>query len=102
VPASAPPIPAYDDLSLASLRARLRGLGIDQVSQLVDYERSHANREVVVTMFERRIAKLGLAGPDTMKLKAPTTTRTPTTPDTPTPDTPTPDTRKPPRTPTTS
>ncbi len=45
-------------LTIASLRARLRNLSADQVAQLVDYEKSHANREDVVQMFERRIAKL--------------------------------------------
>jgi len=31
---------------------------------LVRYEKSNARREAVVTMFERRIAKLEAAGPD--------------------------------------
>ena len=52
------PVQNYDDLTIASLRARLRNLSADQVTQLVDYEKSHANREDVVQMFERRIAKL--------------------------------------------
>ena len=52
------PVPNYDDLSVASLRARLRNLTADQLAQLVDYEKSHANRADVVQMFERRIAKL--------------------------------------------
>jgi hypothetical protein len=52
------PVANYDDLSVASLRARLRNLSADQVAQLVDYEKSHANRADVVQMFERRIAKL--------------------------------------------
>jgi hypothetical protein len=52
------PVPNYDDLTIASLRARLRNLSADQLTQLVDYEKSHANREDVVQMFERRIAKL--------------------------------------------
>jgi len=52
------PLPNYDDLTIASLRARLRNLSADQLAQLVDYEKSHANREDVVQMFERRIAKL--------------------------------------------
>jgi len=52
------PVQNYDDLSIASLRARLRNLSADQLTQLVDYEKSHANREDVVQMFERRIAKL--------------------------------------------
>lgn len=61
--APAPPIPGYGDLSLASLRARMRGLSVGQLSQLADYEKAHANRAEVVTMFERRIAKLGVGEP---------------------------------------
>ena len=52
------PLPNYDDLTIASLRARLRNLSADQLAELVDYEKSHANREDVIQMFERRIAKL--------------------------------------------
>ena len=52
------PVPNYDDLTIASLRARLRNLSADQLAQLVDYEKSHANRADVIQMFERRIAKL--------------------------------------------
>ena len=52
------PVPNYDELTIASLRARLRNLTAPQLAQLVAYEKSHANREDVVTMFERRIAKL--------------------------------------------
>jgi outer membrane biosynthesis protein TonB len=53
-----PPLPNYDDLTIASLRARLRNLSADQLAQLIDYEKSHANRADVIQMFERRIAKL--------------------------------------------
>ena len=52
------PLPNYDGLTIASLRARLRNLSADQLAQLVDYEKSHANRADVIQMFERRIAKL--------------------------------------------
>ena len=52
------PVPAYDDLSVASLRARLRNLDSDQVRVLLEYEKAHAGRAAVLTMFERRIAKL--------------------------------------------
>jgi hypothetical protein len=59
VAAAAPaPLPNYDELSLASLRARLRNLDVTQVRQLAEYERAHAARADVLTMFERRIAKL--------------------------------------------
>jgi hypothetical protein len=61
-PAPAPtgeaPLPNYDELSVASLRARLRNLDVTQVRQLAEYERAHAARADVLTMFERRIAKL--------------------------------------------
>lgn len=58
-PGDAPlPIPGYDALSLASLRARLRGLNASQLCVLVEYEKSHAGRQNVVMMFERRITKL--------------------------------------------
>jgi len=55
---SALPVPNYDDLSLASLRARLRNLDQSQVRMLLDYEKAHAGRADVLTMFERRITKL--------------------------------------------
>ena len=54
--------PGYDQLSLASLRARLRVLDVTQVRTLLDYEKAHQNRADMVTMFERRIAKLEQGG----------------------------------------
>ena len=59
---SAPPLPNYDELSVASLRARLRNLDVAQVRQLADYERGHAARADVLAMFERRVAKLEAEG----------------------------------------
>jgi hypothetical protein len=53
------PLPNYDELSIASLRARLRNLNVTQLRQLAGYEQAHAARAEVLTMFERRIAKLG-------------------------------------------
>jgi hypothetical protein len=52
------PLPNYDELSIASLRARLRNLDVAQLRQLIGYERAHADRADVIAMFERRIAKL--------------------------------------------
>ena len=52
------PLPNYDGLSIASLRARLRNLDVAQLRQLIGYERAHADRADVIAMFERRIAKL--------------------------------------------
>lgn len=58
-PGPAPlPVPNYDDLSVASLRARLRNLDSAQVRALLDYEKANAGRAAVLTMFERRIVKL--------------------------------------------
>jgi len=55
---SEPPLPNYDQLTIASLRARLRNLDVTQVRRLVEYEKGHAGRTDVLTMLERRIAKL--------------------------------------------
>jgi len=52
------PLPNYGELSIASLRARLRNLDLTQLRQLAAYEKAHAARAEVMTMFERRIAKL--------------------------------------------
>jgi hypothetical protein len=52
------PIANYDELSVASLRARLRNLSVEQLAELVAYEKGHAARGDVITMFERRIAKV--------------------------------------------
>jgi hypothetical protein len=56
------PVPNYDDLTVASLRARLRNLDQSQVRMLLDYEKAHAGRADVLTMFERRITKLDSDG----------------------------------------
>ena len=52
------PVPNYDELTVASLRARLRNLDSSQVRALLDHEKANAGRPAVLTMFERRIAKL--------------------------------------------
>jgi hypothetical protein len=52
------PLANYDELTVASLRARLRNLSVDQLNQLIEYEKGHAARADVITMFERRIAKV--------------------------------------------
>ena len=58
VAGAAPPIPNYDQLTVPSLRARLRGLDADRVQALLDYEKAHEGRPAVITMFERRLIKL--------------------------------------------
>jgi hypothetical protein len=55
---SALPVANYDELSVASLRARLRSLSVGQLTELVEYEKAHAARADVITMFERRIVKV--------------------------------------------
>jgi hypothetical protein len=52
------PIPDYDQATLPSLRARLRGLSADQVGMLRAYERENAARPGVLRMYENRMAKL--------------------------------------------
>jgi hypothetical protein len=52
------PLAGYDEATLASVRARLRGLDTRQVTELRDYERSHAARADFLRMYENRIAKL--------------------------------------------
>jgi hypothetical protein len=52
------PVTGYDEATLASVRARLRGLDARQVGELRDYERSHAARADFLRMYENRIAKL--------------------------------------------
>jgi hypothetical protein len=57
-PAAELPLPNYDELTVPSLRARMRNLSADQLNELIAYEGAHANRADVIAMFERRIAKL--------------------------------------------
>ncbi len=59
--AAAPPLPGYDDLSLPSLRARMRVLDPAALRAMLAYEKAHAHRDDVITMFERRLAKITAA-----------------------------------------
>jgi hypothetical protein len=52
------PLANYDELSLASIRARMRGLDVSQLRILAEYESKNAERPEVLGMFERRISKL--------------------------------------------
>jgi hypothetical protein len=52
------PLANYDELSVASLRARLRNLSNDDLSVLMTYERAHQNRPEVVKMFQNRLIKM--------------------------------------------
>ncbi|MGO8960117.1 MAG: hypothetical protein ACLQFR_22515 [Streptosporangiaceae bacterium] len=56
------PLADYGNLSLASIRARLRTLSPGQLQDLADYERTNAARADVLGMLERRIEKLERGG----------------------------------------
>jgi hypothetical protein len=56
------PLSNYDELTIASLRARLRTLSPSQISILLEYEKVTEGRPAVITMFERRLAKLEQEG----------------------------------------
>lgn len=52
------PIPDFDNVSLGSLRARLRSLSLEDLVVLREWEQAHANRLPVVTLLDNRIAKV--------------------------------------------
>ncbi|WP_028646955.1 hypothetical protein [Nocardiopsis sp. CNT312] len=54
-------VPTYDELTLPSVRARLRKLTIDQVRDLRAYEVAHQGRSDFIKMYDNRIAKLETA-----------------------------------------
>jgi hypothetical protein len=51
-----PEATGYDELSLPQLRARLRRYSVDELAELLEYERAHGNRPSFVGMLTRRIA----------------------------------------------
>lgn len=53
------PIPDFDNITLGSLRARLRNLSVEQLVALREWEQAHAHRLPVLTAIDNRIAKLG-------------------------------------------
>jgi hypothetical protein len=55
---SALPLANYDELSVASLRARLRNLANDDLTVLMTYEKAHQNRPEVIKMFQNRLIKM--------------------------------------------
>ncbi|MFN2626249.1 MAG: hypothetical protein ABR520_09230 [Mycobacteriales bacterium] len=58
------PLADYDHLTLGQLRSRLRQLDVAQLVQLRDYERTHADRLPIVTLFDNRITKLAAVDPE--------------------------------------
>src|SRR3954453_1296545 len=56
------PIPDFDNISIGSLRARLRPLTVEQLVTLREWEQAHAHRLNVITTLDNRIAKLADTG----------------------------------------
>jgi hypothetical protein len=52
------PLRDYDHLPLPSLAQRIRSLTADEIGQLLDYEREHANRLPAVQAMETRLSEL--------------------------------------------
>jgi len=52
------PIPDFDNITLGSLRARLRNLSVEQLVMLREWEQAHAHRLPVLTALDNRIAKV--------------------------------------------
>ena len=63
-PAAAPqgpaeaPVPGWDELTLGSIRARLRRLSEDDLVALHDWEEAHDARPDVLSMLVNRLAKV--------------------------------------------
>ncbi|MEQ4716778.1 hypothetical protein [Nonomuraea sp. B19D2] len=59
VPADlAEPLPGYSELTVASLRARMRGKTAEQIGDFLAFEKATKARPEVIKMFENRLAKL--------------------------------------------
>lgn len=56
------PLPGYDTMPVASIRARLRSLDVDQLQALLVHEHKNAERPEIIAMIERRIQKLENGG----------------------------------------
>jgi hypothetical protein len=54
----------YDELTLPQVRARLRRFSLEQLEELLEYERAHANRPAFVGMLARRIGNVQKAAQD--------------------------------------
>lgn len=57
------PLRDYDHLPLPALAQRIRSLTADEITELLGYERAHANRLPAVQIFERRLAELPAGAP---------------------------------------
>src|SRR5205823_9963418 len=52
------PIPDFDNISLGSLRARLRSLSVQELVVLREWEQAHGHRFPVLTTIDNRIARV--------------------------------------------
>jgi hypothetical protein len=52
------PITDFDNVSIGSLRARLRSLSVEDLVTLREWEKAHAHRLPVITLLDNRIAKV--------------------------------------------
>lgn len=55
-------MPGYDELRLAQVRARMRGLDADQVAALLAHERAGGDRAAFVTLLQNRLTMLAAGG----------------------------------------
>jgi hypothetical protein len=56
------PVPGFETMSVASIRARLRTLDVDQLQALLVHEHKSAARPEIIAMIERRIEKIESSG----------------------------------------
>ena len=52
------PLPGYESMPVAAIRARLRSLDVDQLQALLVHEQKNAARPEIIGMIERRILKI--------------------------------------------
>ncbi|HXW88546.1 MAG TPA: hypothetical protein VEJ42_09805 [Streptosporangiaceae bacterium] len=52
------PLAGYDTMSVGAIRARLRGLDVEQLQALLVHEQKNSERPEVIAMIERRILKI--------------------------------------------
>ncbi|RNL82555.1 hypothetical protein [Halostreptopolyspora alba] len=56
------PVPNYDELTLPSIRGRLRKFSVEQVRELRAYEVANQGRQEFIRMYDNRITKLTSEG----------------------------------------
>ena len=56
------PLPGYDTMPVAAIRARLRGLDFEQLQALLVHEHKNAGRPEIIGMIKRRMEKLESGG----------------------------------------